>query len=407
MKCRHCSAPLVHTFIDLGFAPPSNAYLTESDLTRPETYYPLHVKVCDECWLVQTIDYATASELFDENYAYFSSASSSWLRHSEKYCEKIVGELNLSGESFVVEVACNDGYLLKYFLANGIPCLGVEPTESTASAAEKIGIPVLKEFFTESLAADIVKGFKNADLIIGNNVFAHVPDINDFTRGLKAALSPFGVITLEFPHLMQLIRHTEFDTIYHEHFSYLSLTTVNRIFNSSGLRIWDVEELPTHGGSLRVYGCNVNDPRPTKDAVSLVLNREHEFGLQNISTYLDFKEKVNRVKNEFLYFLVEKIRQKKTVVGYGAAAKGSTLLNYAGVKPDLLPVIFDTAQSKQLKFMPGSHIPILSPDKLDYYKPDYIVIFPWNLSREIVNSYAHLGQEGVKFVTFIPHLTIL
>ena len=255
MKCRHCSTPLKHTFLDLGCAPPSNAYLTFDDLAKPEKYYPLKIKVCGECWLVQTEDFTQADELFNADYAYFSSTSTGWLSHAARFTEKITRQLQLSKNSLVIEVASNDGYLLKNFLSTGIPCLGIEPTASTAAAAEKMDIPVLREFFCESLGKQLASRHQQADLIVGNNVYAHVPDINDFTRGLKAALKPSGTITLEFPHLMRLIEHSQFDTIYHEHFSYLSLTTTGHIFRAAGLRIWDVEQLSTHGGSLRIYGC--------------------------------------------------------------------------------------------------------------------------------------------------------
>ncbi|HNQ76928.1 MAG TPA: class I SAM-dependent methyltransferase, partial [Pseudothauera hydrothermalis] len=278
MNCRHCKRPLTHKFIDLGFAPPSNAYLTETDLYRPEKYFPLRVMVCDACWLVQTEDYAQADELFSADYAYFSSTSASWLAHAARYAAKMIEMLNLDQNSFVLEIAANDGYLLKNFVAAGIPCLGIEPTASTAAAAEKLGIPILREFFGEALGKRLASEGKQADLIVGNNVYAHVPDINDFTRGLKAALKPGGTITLEFPHLMQLIEHCQFDTIYHEHFSYLSLYTVKRIFESAGLRVFDVEELPTHGGSLRVYGCHTEDERKETSAVATLLAAEHRRG---------------------------------------------------------------------------------------------------------------------------------
>jgi SAM-dependent methyltransferase len=296
MKCRHCGAPLTHTFLDLGFAPPSNAYLTQADLSKPEKYYPLKIKVCDQCWLVQTEDYAQADELFSPEYAYFSSTSAGWLAHAKRYAEKVTNELGLNAQSLVIEVASNDGYLLKNFVAAGIPCLGIEPTDSTAAAAERLGIPVVREFFGEALGQQLTVKGQQADLIVGNNVYAHVPDINDFTRGLKAALKPSGTITLEFPHLMRLIEQTQFDTVYHEHFSYLSLQTVSRIFAAAGLRVWNVEELPTHGGSLRVYGCHQDDSRSTESAVSCVLQAEVQHGLQDLSAYLNFQPRADRAK---------------------------------------------------------------------------------------------------------------
>ena len=406
MNCRHCSRSLEHTFLDLGFAPPSNAYLSQHDLARPEKYFPLKIAVCDECWLVQTEDCALAVELFTSDYAYFSSTSTGWLAHAARYTKKIIAHLRLSRDNLVIEVASNDGYLLKNFVAAGIPCLGIEPTASTAAAAENIGIPVMREFFGEQLGRQLAATGKGADLIVGNNVYAHVPDINDFTRGLKAALKPGGTITLEFPHVMRLLEHTQFDTVYHEHFSYLSLYTVNRIFAAAGLRVWDVEELPTHGGSLRTYGCHAEDVREALPAVNALLAEESRRGLQTLSTYQDFQAKADRVKNDLLFFLVEQKRAGKKVAAYGAAAKGNTLLNYAGVKPDLLPFVCDAAAAKQGKFLPGSHIPILPPAALDLQRPDYLVILPWNIDAEVKLQNARLAKLGTKFVTAIPKLEI-
>lgn len=407
MKCRHCAAPLEHTFLDLGFAPPSNAYLTGDDLARPEKYYPLKIKVCDQCWLVQTEDYTQADELFSSEYAYFSSTSTGWLAHAASYSEKMTRQLQLTKDSLVIEVASNDGYLLKNFVAAGIPCLGIEPTASTAAAAEKLGIPVMREFFGEQLGKRLATTGKQADLIAGNNVYAHVPDINDFTRGLKAALKPGGTITLEFPHLMRLIEHTQFDTVYHEHFSYLSLYTVGRIFKAAGLRVWDMEELPTHGGSLRIYGCHAEETRETTPAVSAMLAEEARRGLQTLATYQHFQAKADRVKDDLLAFLIEQKRVGKKVAAYGAAAKGNTLLNYAGVKPDLLPFVCDAAAAKQGKFMPGSHIPILAPTVLVEQRPDYLVILPWNIAPEVKQQNARLAELGTKFVTAVPKLEIV
>ena len=407
MNCRHCGSPLQHTFLDLGFAPPSNAYLTVDDLKRPEVYYPLKVKVCDQCWLVQTEDYAQAGELFRPDYAYFSSTSSSWLEHAARYAENIRQELGLNSSSFVIEVASNDGYLLRNFVAAGIPCLGIEPTESTATAAEKLGIPVLREFFGEALGQRLSVEGRQADLVVGNNVLAHVPDINDFVRGLKAVLKPGGVVTLEFPHLMRLIENTLFDTVYHEHFSYLSLYTVCRVFAAAGLRVWKVEELPTHGGSLRVFGCHERETRLTEESVTNLLDIEALHGLQRMETYLGFQFRADKIKDDLLAFLIEQKRAGKKVVAYGAAAKGNTLLNYAGVKPDLLPFICDAAESKQGKFMPGSHIPILPAMQLVVEQAEYVLILPWNIAEEIRKENAALEQCGVKFVTAVPNLAIL
>jgi SAM-dependent methyltransferase len=402
-NCRHCGTLLQYTFLDLGYAPPSNAYLTEDDLNRPETYYPLKVKVCEQCWLVQTEDYADAEALFSPDYAYFSSTSTTWLEHSKKYVNQIVEELSLSSNSNVIEVASNDGYLLKNFKVAGIPCLGIEPTDSTASAAEQLGIPVIREFFGEELGKRLADENRQADLIIGNNVFAHVPDINDFTKGLKAALKTDGVITLEFPHLMRLIEKNQFDTIYHEHFSYLSLITVSKIFNSANLKIWKVEELSTHGGSLRVYGCHSEQPMDTDDSVTEILQREIQFGLKDLQTYLNFQHHADKIKNDLLTFLIEQKREGKLVAAYGAAAKGNTLLNYAGIKPDLLPFVCDASTAKQGKFMPGSHIPILHPNHIGSTKLDYILILPWNIADEVMVQNRRLNYGVIKFVTAIPN----
>jgi SAM-dependent methyltransferase len=406
LKCRHCSALLSQTFLDFGFAPPSNAYLNQSDLSKPEKYYPLKVKVCESCWLVQTEDYTQPDELFSSDYAYFSSTSSGWLEHARDYALEMINRLGLNENSYVIEIASNDGYLLKNFLGAGIPCLGIEPTDSTANAAEEIGIPVLREFFGEALGLRLANNEQQADLIAGNNVYAHVPDINDFTRGLKAALKPNGTITLEFPHLMRLIEGMQFDTVYHEHFSYLSLYTVNKIFNAAGLRIWDVEQLPTHGGSLRVYGCHIEDPRVINDTVATLLAEEVRHGLQLSATYENFQTKADKLKNDLLIFLIEKKKAGKKIAAYGAAAKGNTLLNYAGVKCDLLPFVCDAALAKQGKYMPGSHIPILSPSLLVEYSPDYVLILPWNIAQEVRRENAALKAQGTKFVTAVPELVI-
>lgn len=404
MKCRHCSSELTHTFLDLGFAPPSNAYLTKDDLTKPEIYYPLKVMVCDQCWLVQTEDYAQADELFDSEYAYFSSTSTGWLEHAKRYADKMTQDLSLDESSLVIEVASNDGYLLKNFVEKKIPCLGIEPTASTAKAAEALGIPVLQEFFSEELGRQLAREGRQAELIAGNNVYAHVPDINDFTLGLKAALKPKGTITLEFPHLMRLVEFNQFDTIYHEHFSYLSLYVVSQIFKAAGLRIFDVEELPTHGGSLRIFGCHMDDIRQTLPAVGEVLALEKAFGLQELKVYKSFQAKADEIKNNFLEFLITQRKMGKKVAAYGAAAKGNTLLNYAGVKPDLLTFVCDAAVAKQGKFMPGSHIPIYEPNVLFDEPLDCVVILPWNIADEVVRQNQKLKDAGINFVVAIPEL---
>ena len=405
MNCRHCGTPLTHTFVDLGFAPPSNAYLTEADLSKPEKYYPLKVKVCDQCWLVQTEDYADADELFSADYAYFSSTSPGWLAHAKRYVEQMTEQLGLNADSFVIEVGSNDGHLLKNFFDVGIPCLGIEPTASTADAAENLGIRVLREFFGEKLGKRLAQEGRQADLIAGNNVYAHVPDINDFTKGLKAVLRPGGMITLEFPHLMRLLEQAQFDTIYHEHFSYLSLYTVSGIFAAAGLRVWHVEELPTHGGSLRIYGCHAEDKRSSTGALQALLEEEALRDMRTLAPYADFQPCADTIKNDLLGFLLEQKKARKSVAAYGAAAKGSTLLNYAGVKPDLLPFVCDAATAKQDKFMPGSHIPILRPQAIIDAKPDYVVILPWNIAEEVRGQ---LSQDlpDTRFVTAVPELRI-
>jgi SAM-dependent methyltransferase len=407
MNCRFCGEILTHIFIDLGSAPPSNAYLRQEDLHKPELYFPLKLFVCHHCWLVQTEDYARADELFRPDYAYFSSTSTSWLDHAAQYSVMICDKLRLGPDNFVIEIAANDGYLLKNFIARSIPCLGIEPTDSTAAAAEKIGIPVLRKFFGAVLARQLSNEGKRADLIIGNNVYAHVPDINDFTAGLKAALKPGGTITLEFPHVMRLIEHTQFDTIYHEHYSYLSLFTVRRIFAVAGLRVFDVEELSTHGGSLRIYGCHDEDTRPSKTTISDILAEEEKRGLQNLTTYQKFQQRANKVKDDLLTFLIEQKRQGKKLAAYGAAAKGNTLLNYAGIKPDLIPYVCDAAPSKQGKYLPGSHIPILSPSVLPIERPNAILILPWNIADEIIRQHAYVRDWGGVFVTAIPNMDLI
>ena len=407
MNCRYCSTPLEHVFLDLGFAPPSNAYLKAEDLTKPELYFPLKLYVCTRCWLVQTEDYARADELFTGDYAYFSSVSQSWLDHAARYAEKITERLGLNSDSFVIEIASNDGYLLKNFVVANIPCLGIEPTAGTAEAACEIGIPVLREFFGEALANRLRTESRQADLIIGNNVYAHVPDINDFTAGLKAALKPGGTISLEFPHLMRLIEQTQFDTVYHEHYSYFSLYTVNRIFEAAGLRVFDVEELPTHGGSLRVYGCHEDDSRSQATAVPALLDEEEGHGLRILTTYRNFQRQASRVKDDLLAFLIKQKQAGEKVAAYGAAAKGNTLLNYAGIKPDLLPYVCDAAPSKQGKFLPGSHIPILPPAELKENKPDIVLILPWNIADEVIQQHGYAREWGGAFMVAVPEMRII
>lgn len=407
MKCRHCAAPLGLTLVDLGSAPPSNAYLTEQSLHAPEQWFPLRILVCEQCWLAQTEDFTRADELFDKDYAYFSSTSSTWLEHARCYVQDMHRRFGLNTASFVVEIASNDGYLLKNFVAADIPCLGIEPTASTAAAAEALGIPVLREFFGERLARRLAGEGRQADLILGNNVYAHVPDINDFTAGLRAALKPGGTITLEFPHLLRLIEQTQFDTVYHEHFSYLSLYTVCRIFAAAGLRVWDVEQLSTHGGSLRVFGCHANDPRQETPAVSVIVRTEAAAGLRDQNTYRQFQAHAEAIKHDLLCFLIEQKRAGKTVAAYGAAAKGNTLLNFSGVRPDLLSFVCDAAASKQGKYLPGSRIPIIAPEQLVERKPDYVLILPWNIAEEVCTQQRRIRDWGGRFVVAIPRLMVL
>jgi SAM-dependent methyltransferase len=407
VKCRHCQRPAEESFLDLGFAPPSNAYLSECDLRAPERYFPLRLKVCSNCWLVQVEPYANADELFSADYAYFSSTSSTWLEHAARYARNVTSRLNLNKASLVIEVASNDGYLLKNFVAAGIPCLGIEPTAGTADAAEKLGIPVVREFFGENLARRLAREGRQADLIAGNNVLAHVPDINDFVRGLQIALKPGGTITLEFPHLLRLIELTQFDTVYHEHFSYLSLHTVSRIFAASDLKVWDVEELPTHGGSLRVYGSHAADSRRTAAAVEAILTAEERGGLRGLDVYHGFQKRADAVKDGLVRFLIEQKQAGRRVAAYGAAAKGNTLLNYGGIKPDLLPFVCDAAPSKQGKFLPGSHIPILPPAALSERRPEVIVILPWNIADEITREHEYVRQWGGRFVVAVPEIRVL
>jgi 2-polyprenyl-3-methyl-5-hydroxy-6-metoxy-1,4-benzoquinol methylase len=408
MKCRHCGAEVTLTLIDLGSAPPSNAYLTKLTMRRPEKWFPLKVLVCESCWPVQAEAYSRAAELFNDEYAYFSSFSAIWLAHAEHYVSVMVERFGLRTDSHVVEVASNDGYLLQYVKQRGIPCLGIEPTASTASAARLKGIETLEEFFGVGLAQKLVDQGKQADLIVANNVLAHVPDVNDFVRGFVLLLKPQGVATFEFPHLMQLIEHKQFDTIYHEHFSYLSFSTVDQIFRSNGLSVFDVEELGTHGGSLRVFAQRIDTGKyPISENVTKLLDRETTAGMKRVVYYQGFQEQADKAKNDLLAFLLEAKSQGKTVAAYGAAAKGNTLLNYAGIKPNLLPYVCDAAPSKQGKFMPGSRIPIVAEERIREQKPDYVLILPWNIKEEIMAQLDYIRAWGGKFVVPIPNLSVL
>ncbi len=407
MSCRNCNNPLEHKFVDLGFSPPSNSYLKKDELNGPETYYPLRTYICDKCLLVQTEDYTTAEEIFNDVYAYFSSTSQSWLKHASDYVDMIVPRLELNKKSLVVEIASNDGYLLKNFVEKDIPCLGVEPTLNTAEKARALGIPVEQIFFGEETAKKIA-GNAKADLIIGNNVYAHVPDLISFTRGLEILLKEEGTVTLEFPHLHNLIKYGQFDTIYHEHYSYYTLKSAMNVFENQGLRIYDVEEVPTHGGSLRIYGCKAAAKVATNDInLDKVLGDENAAGLNELDVYLDFQNQVYKIKDKLLQFLIKAKMEGKKVAGYGAAAKGNTLLNYAGVKPDLLPYICDFAESKQGKYTPGGHIPICNPDQLYQDKPDYILILAWNILDEVIKQNSIARDWGAKFVVAIPEIKII
>jgi 2-polyprenyl-3-methyl-5-hydroxy-6-metoxy-1,4-benzoquinol methylase len=408
VKCRHCKAELELPFADLGAAPPSNAYLTHETKHAPEKYFPLRVLVCTNCWLVQTEDYAGAEELFSADYAYFSSFSTTWLQHAERYVRNMAQRFALGEQSLVVEVAANDGYLLQYAKADGIPCLGIEPTASTANAARAKGIEILEAFFGVEFARELVATGRQADLTAANNVLAHVPDINDFVGGFALLLKADGVATFEFPHLLNLIRQNQFDTIYHEHYSYLSLTAVKAIFTRNGLTVFDVEELPTHGGSLRVYAQRSDMGRRTTDArVTEMLQREATAGMTTPSFYENFQGRADKVKNDLLAFLLEARRNGKKVAGYGAAAKGNTLLNYAGVRPDLLPYVVDRNPAKQGKFLPGSRVPIVGEEELRRNKPDYVLILPWNLRDEVTGQLIYIREWGGRFITAVPSMEIL
>ena len=408
MKCRHCNALLDLTLINLGSAPPTNAYLTALTMRRPEKWFPLKVLVCRSCWLVQAEMYSRAAELFNDEYAYFSSFSTAWLAHAKQYAAGMVERFGLGSDSHVVEIASNDGYLLQYFKEMGIPCLGIEPTASTAAAARQKGIETLERFFDRSLARELCEQGRGADLMAANNVLAHVPDINDFVQAFSSLLKPTGVATFEFPHLMKLIGQKQFDTIYHEHFSYLSFTAVERIFRENGLTVFDVDELETHGGSLRVFAQRSDTGRQAIGfAVDELLKREIQAGLSSVDYYEGFQEQANQVKRDFLAFLIDARRRGKTVGAYGAAAKGNTLMNYAGVRPDLMPYVVDKNPAKQGKFMPGSRIPLVDESKLRSQRPDYVVILPWNIKNEVMAQLAYVREWGGLFVTAVPKLEIV
>ena len=407
MKCRFCNMPLHYEFIDLVNVPPSNSFLTKDQLNEPEVFYPLKLYVCENCFLVQIDEYKKSDEIFSQDYIYFSSYSKTWLDHAKKYVDMITGRLRLGAESHAMEIGSNDGYLLQYFLEKQIPCLGIEPSANTAQAAREKGIETLEEFFGAEFAESLANDEKKADLIIGNNVLAHVPDVNDFVKGLKIALKPDGVVTMEFPHLMPLIEENQFDTIYHEHFSYLSFHTVRQIFARYGLVIFDVEELSTHGGSLRIYARHdEDDSKPVTPNVTVLLEKEAAKGMLQLDYYLNFQQKADKVKYALLAFLLEQKEQGKKVAAYGAAAKGNTLLNYCGVKKDLIEFVVDASPHKQGKFLPGSHILVVKEDEITRLKPDYILILPWNIKDEIMEQLSYIREWDGKFVTAVPKMDI-
>ena len=407
MQCRHCHTALTEQFVDLGTAPPSNAYLTSADLQAPEKYFPLRVWACTTCWLVQTEDYARHDELFAADYAYFSSYSESWLAHARDYVAAVVERFGLASNSRVIEIAANDGYLLQYVQARGIPCLGIEPTASTAAAARLRGIQVREEFFGVALARQLVAGQQTADLMIANNVLAHVPDINDFVGGFALALKPEGVATFEFPHLLRLVGQVQFDTIYHEHYSYLSLLAVERIFTRCGLEVFDVQELSTHGGSLRVYAQRADGVRrPPSAAVPAMFGRERAAGMAGVEFYRGFQGRVARVRDDFLGFLIAARAGGKRIAAYGAAAKGNTLLNYAGVRADAIEFVADRNPAKQQRFLPGSRIPVMAESQLRVARPDYVLILPWNLRAELSVQLDYVRRWGARLVTAVPSLEV-
>jgi 2-polyprenyl-3-methyl-5-hydroxy-6-metoxy-1,4-benzoquinol methylase len=407
-KCRFSGIPLKHTFVDLGMSPLSNGFLKQEKLNCAEKFYPLHALVSEDNLLVQLESFESPDYIFgDGEYAYFSSYSESWLRHAKAYTDLMVERFGFNKDSQVIELASNDGYLLQYFVEKGIPVLGVEPAANTAKVAEEKGIPSLVKFFGVQTAKELAEMGKQADLLLGNNVLAHVPDLNDFVAGMKIVLKPNGVLTMEFPHLLQLMQQNQFDTIYHEHFSYFSFLTVEKIFAAHGLTLFDVEELSTHGGSLRIYGKHNDSLEPAiSEGVHQLKAKEINAGLDKLETYLSFGEKVKETKRKLLTFLIEAKKQGKTIVGYGAPAKGNTLLNYCGIRTDFIEYTVDRSHHKQGMFLPGTHIPILNPDTIAETKPDYVLILPWNLKEEIMGQMAYIREWGGKFVVPIPEVTV-
>ncbi|MCG2735263.1 MAG: class I SAM-dependent methyltransferase [Candidatus Methanoperedenaceae archaeon] len=407
-KCRACNTNLGEPFLSLGNSPLSNAYLSKEDLHRMEPYYPLEVYVCEKCYLVQLEEFETAKNIFSSDYAYFSSYSESWLQHCKNYTEMMINRFGFDKNSFVVEIASNDGYLLQYFKHHGIPVLGIEPASNTAHVAIKKGIPTDITFFDTSHAERMRNEGKLADLIIGNNVLAHNPNLNDFVEGLKQALKSDGIITMEFPHLLKLIEGNQFDTIYHEHFSYFSFYTVQKLFSSHDLEIFDVEEIPTHGGSLRIYARHKDDKsKAITNKIRDLLKKEEIAGIFDLNTYYNFCEKVKLTKRKLLQFLVQAKNDGQKIVGYGAPAKGNTLLNYCGIRTDFLDYTVDRSPYKQNKYLPGTHIPIKNPDKIKEDKPDYVLILPWNIKDEIMEQMSYIRDWKGKFIIPIPEPKIV
>jgi SAM-dependent methyltransferase len=406
MRCRHCGTPLQHSLIDLGMSPLCESFITEDQLDAPETYYPLHARVCQTCWLVQLPEFVSPAHIFTE-YAYFSSYSTTWVAHAGRYCEMIKGRLGLGPESFVVELGSNDGYLLQHFVGLGVPVLGIEPAANVAETARQAGIPTLNAFFGPETAAQVVADRGHADLIVANNVLAQVPELNDFVVGMAHLLAPEGVVTIEVPHLERLIAENQFDTIYHEHFSYFSLGTMSRLAAAHGLALIDVETLPTHGGSLRVYLAHRGSRHPVSIRVADMLAQERRAGLEMLSTYFNFAGRIQRTKRELLSVLIKAKEDGKRICGYGAPGKGNTLLNYAAIGTDFLDFTVDRNPYKHGRYTPGMHIPILPVEAIDDAKPDYILILPWNLKDEIVQQMRYVGRWGAKFIVPIPSVAII
>jgi len=404
--CRFCRAELKHTFIDLGMTPVSNAFIEPEQLNAMERFYPLHAYVCDRCFLVQLEEFESPQQIFGDEYLYLSSYSESWLRHASQYAQQMTERFGFDFRSQIIEIASNDGYLLQYFKQKGIPVLGIEPAKNVAEIANGKGIQTLAKFFGVATATELAAQGMRADLLLGNNVLAHVPDLTDFMTGLNIALKPDGVLTMEFPHLQRLIEKTQFDTIYHEHFSYFSFLTVQRIFAQFGLQLFDVEELPTHGGSLRIYGCHAEKAIQPDSRVANLAERERRLGFERLETYRAFEQRVKETKWRLLEFMIGARRAGKKVAGYGAPAKASTLLNYCGIRGDLLDFTVDRNPHKQNRFLPGTHIPIYSPVRIDEVKPDYVVILPWNIKDEIMKQMAHIRSWGGQFVIPVPDVTV-